>query len=115
MIFLTSGSRYLYEISDYDVCLRIIETASSATEDQNSLQMAHLCNTAASCYYELNRIGDCRKNWEIALNIREILLDDDDIEVQNDLHHLTINLLNLSHSVPPHTTIWEIWNQLLKI
>ena len=80
--------RYLYEISDYDVCLRIIETASSATQDKNSLQYAHLCNTAASCYYELNRIGDCRQYWEIALKIRENLLDEDDIDVRNDVQEL---------------------------
>ncbi|MCJ1400647.1 hypothetical protein MMC11_003855 [Xylographa trunciseda] len=85
---LSNCAWYLYEISDYDVCLRVIETASSATRDRNSLQYAHLCNTAASCYYELNRIGDCRHYWEIALNIRETLLGENDIERSTSYHNM---------------------------
>jgi len=85
---LANCAWYLYEISDYDVCLRVISTAQTATNDTNSLQYAHLCNTAASAYYELNQIADCRVNWEKALAIRESLLPDDDIERSDSYHNM---------------------------
>ena len=85
---LANCAWYLYEISDYDVCLRIINTAQTATKDSNSLQYAHLCNTAAGAYYELNQMADCRTNWEKALAIRELLLPEDDIERSDSYHNM---------------------------
>jgi len=72
---------YLYEVSDYDMCLRLVETGWTACEDKDSLQYAGLCNAAGGAYYELNRLGDCRKNWEIFLKLQEKLLPEDDLEV----------------------------------
>ena len=97
----TLFKRYLYEISDYDVCLRLIETAISATEEKDSLRYAHLCNTAASCYYELNKMAECRKHFEIVLRIREEQLPEDHIDVRINFcqsplagYWLTINVFS---------------------
>jgi hypothetical protein len=78
---MSNSAWYLYEISDYEVCLRLIETARLACEDKLTLQYALLCNVAGSAYYELNKLGDCRKNWDMSLKIQEALLPDDHIEV----------------------------------
>jgi len=65
------------------MCLRVVETAWSACEDKNSLRYATLCNIAGGAYYELNKLGECRKNWENMMAIRDALLSEDDLEVSD--------------------------------
>jgi hypothetical protein len=78
---LANCAWYLYEVSDYDICLRVVETAWSACEDKESLQYGTLCNLAGVAYYDLNRLGDCRKHFEKFLKIQEMLLPDGSLEV----------------------------------
>ena len=70
--------RYLYEIGDYEVCGRVVETAIGACEDRTSWLYARLVDTAGSRYYAMNRLSDCRTSWETALNIRREHLPHDD-------------------------------------
>ena len=70
-------------VSDYDMCLKMVETAWTACEDKDSLKYAILCHTAGSAYYELNRLTECRKHWTKMMDIRDTLLPEDDLEVSN--------------------------------
>lgn len=82
---------YLYEVSDYDVCLQVVETAWIACEDKNSLQYAALCNVAGSVYSEINRIAECRKYWTLASEIQDALLPENNIEVSPRLSIVCLN------------------------
>ena len=92
----------MYEVSDYDMCLRLTETAAVACLDTESLQYAALCMTAGSAYYELNQVSECRKKWELSMQIREAKLPKGHLEVktpelQNHLsHRFTKSLLTES-------------------
>jgi len=66
--------RYLHELGDYEVSGHVLETALTACENRNSLLYADLRNTAGSRFYDLNRLGDCRKAWDEALAIRKSFL-----------------------------------------
>ncbi|KAH8602772.1 P-loop containing nucleoside triphosphate hydrolase protein [Bisporella sp. PMI_857] len=79
---------YLYEISDYDICIGVINTGWTACENYESLQYATLCNIAGSAYYELNKLADCRKNWEIFFRIQENLLPEHDLERSTAYHNM---------------------------
>ena len=89
----------MYEVSDYDMCLRLTETAAVACLDTESLQYAALCMTAGRAYYELNQLSKCRKKWELAMQIQEARLPKGHLEVrthelQNHLsHRFTSSLL----------------------
>jgi hypothetical protein len=60
-------------MSDYDVGRKIVDLAKVCEENKESHLFAHLCNTQGCNYYDLNRMADCRRNWELALQIRERL------------------------------------------
>jgi hypothetical protein len=71
------------ELSDYDMSLKLVQSAQLACGDStDSLAYATLCNVAGSAYYELNKLADCRKNWEISAQIQEKLLGENDLEVR---------------------------------
>ena len=72
-----SSRRYLYELGDYEVSGHVLGTAISACDNRNSLLYADLRNTAGSRFYDLNRLGDCRKAWDEALAIRKSFLPRD--------------------------------------
>ena len=61
-----------------------------ACEEKDSLQYATLCNVAGGAYYELNKLGECRKNWERFLQLQESKLSEDDIEVNTHIYHQKI-------------------------
>jgi hypothetical protein len=61
-----------------------VNTARGACGDKESLQYATLCSAAGSAYYELNQLGECRKNWEKYLEISEAKLEQKDLEVSTD-------------------------------
>jgi hypothetical protein len=81
---LSNCAWYLYEASDYGMCLRLVETAWSACEDKTSLRYATLCNIAGGAYYELNKLAECRKYWERMMTIRDTLLPEHDLEVSEE-------------------------------
>jgi len=85
---LANSAWYLYEVSDYEICLRVVETAWQACEDKDSLQYATLCNIAGGAYYELNRLNECRQHWERFLKIQETLLPEGSLERSNSLHNM---------------------------
>lgn len=78
---LLNCSRYLYEASDYDLCLKVTEAGALACNDKESLQYADLCGAAGSAYYELNRLGPCRSNWETYKRLQDKLLPNNHLEV----------------------------------
>jgi len=64
------------------MCLQLVKTARSACgQDKETLQYATLCNIAGGAYYELNKLSECRKNWEKYLKIQETLLPEGHLEV----------------------------------
>ena len=88
----------MYEVSDYDMSLRLTETAGFACLDTESLRYATLCMTAGRAYYELNQLSKCRKKWELAMRIQEARLPKGHLEVrthklQNHLSHRLTNSL----------------------
>jgi tetratricopeptide (TPR) repeat protein len=80
--------RYLFEISDYDECLNIIQIACTASSDHTSKTYAHLLNTRATAYYELNRLGLSRQAIETALSIRQQILPENHLEIAISLANL---------------------------
>lgn len=85
---LTYSYRYLYEIGDYDTCLKLVNTASAACEDKTSVRYANLRNTAGTCYFDMNRLQDCRRDYEIALAVQESENGHDDVKVSYMLHNM---------------------------
>jgi len=71
------------------MCIRLADTARSACEDKDSLQYASICKVAGGSYYELNQLGECRKNWEIFLQIQEAKLPPNYIEVKLHIGNLS--------------------------
>jgi hypothetical protein len=82
------GIRYLYEVSDYDGALQIIEVGYTACRDKESLLYADLCNTAGVCYTEKNFLPKCREMLERSLYIREKKLPPDHIDSKSPIHFL---------------------------
>lgn len=64
-------------MADYDVCNRVVETATGACDNKKSLLYADIRNTAGSRFYDLNELARCRRAWEDTLKIRKELLDHD--------------------------------------
>ncbi|PVH79051.1 TPR-like protein [Cadophora sp. DSE1049] len=85
---LSNCAWYLYEVGDYDICLRLVETGRLACENAETLQYATLSNVAGAAYYELNKLGECRKNFEIFLAIQEKLLPEGSLERSSSLHNM---------------------------
>lgn len=81
----------MYEVSDYDMCLRLTETAAFACSDTESLRYAALCMTAGSAYYELNQLSECRKKWELFMQIQEAKLPKGHLEVRTLRLHSHLN------------------------
>lgn len=69
--------RYLHELGDYEVSGQALETAVSACENRDSLLYAELRSTAGSRFYDINKLGLCRKAWDEALAIRKSFLPQD--------------------------------------
>jgi hypothetical protein len=119
---LSNCAWYVYEVSDYDLCLRLVDIAGAACEDTESLQYATLCNTVGGAYYELNQLLNCRKSWETCLQIREAKLPAGNLEVRYD-HIKNPSILSLSsygllipdqYSFQGVITIWVTLNQQIR-
>lgn len=67
---LMNAAWYLYEIGDWRDGLRIATIGYDLCQP-DSLNYAHLRNTAGSCYHELMELDNARIAWEDALAIRE--------------------------------------------
>jgi tetratricopeptide (TPR) repeat protein len=76
-------------MSDYDLSRKVIDVAKSICEDKVSHKFSCLCNIQGSNYYDLNRVKDCRRNWEVALRIRE------ELKVEPDQGDIAISLHNM--------------------
>jgi tetratricopeptide (TPR) repeat protein len=55
----------------------MVKTAQSVCDNQETLTVAQLYNTAGAAYIELNKLDLCREGWETAKSIREDKLDPD--------------------------------------
>ena len=71
--------RYLHEVGDYAVSARVTDTALAACSDKVSLIYADLHNTAGCRFFELNRLPECRKEWEETMKVRRGLLPENSI------------------------------------
>lgn len=65
------GFRYLYEIGDYDGSIGMIENGIMGCSDRTTLHYVGLCLTKGACFFELNRLADCRKAWEEAQRVHK--------------------------------------------
>ena len=79
---------FLLEVGDYGEIFRLLDVAYAVCDDKESLNYAHLRNTAGSCYFELNNLGECRTAYEEALRIRSRLLDPDNEELMNTINNM---------------------------
>ena len=81
MKLLYNAAWYLYEVSDYESCLKLVDSAWLACDDKESLQYAELCNVAGCVYHETNKLSECRKNWITFSKIQEVKLGENDLDV----------------------------------
>ncbi|KAH0564815.1 hypothetical protein GP486_001804 [Trichoglossum hirsutum] len=102
---------YLFEISDLDTCDRVNRTALKACEDKKSSLYAELLNIAGRRDHELNRLLDCRMNWEETLRIRELHLPGDHILIGTIYH----NLGNLETATGHMEEAMEYYNKATSI
>jgi hypothetical protein len=87
-------------MSDYDLGKNVIDLAKICEVDKESRLFALLCNTQGCNYYDLNRMVDCRRNWEMTLQIRERLQSE---AKKGDIAISLHNMGNLGMSkVPAH-------------
>jgi tetratricopeptide (TPR) repeat protein len=85
---LTHFLRYLYQIGDYETCLQLVNTASNACKDKDSTVYAHLKIAAGTCYFDMNKLKDCRRDYEIALAIQEREGENNDLKASYMLHNM---------------------------
>lgn len=85
---LSNCAWYLFEVGDYEVAGRILETAASACDNKSSLVYAEIRNTAGARYYDLNRLTDCRMAYEECMRIRQEHLSHKDIGIASIYHNL---------------------------
>lgn len=78
---LTLNTRYLSEAGQYDECMQLVDCGQLACEDKRSLWYAHLAATAGSVESERGHPTLARKYLKPAIEIREKLLEPDDIEL----------------------------------
>jgi tetratricopeptide (TPR) repeat protein len=65
-----------------------VDTASVACEDKDSQRFANLRNTAGGCYFDMNRLQDCRREWEIVMAIQALDKSNDDAKISYILHNM---------------------------
>jgi tetratricopeptide (TPR) repeat protein len=86
---LSNAAWYLYEMSDYDLSRKVVDVGKLTCVDKESHIFAHLCNTQGANYYDLNRMADCRRNFEMGLRIREKLqAEPDQGDIAISLHNM---------------------------
>ncbi|EXJ60696.1 hypothetical protein A1O7_04849 [Cladophialophora yegresii CBS 114405] len=85
---LANAAWYLFEIADYEEALNLVEIARAAAQDKESLDYAHLLNTAGVTYYELNKLRSARGVLEQCYIIRSRLLPEDHAEIATILSNL---------------------------
>jgi len=61
--------RYLYELGDYDRSIGMTENGIIACGDRTTPHYVGLCLTKGACFFELNRLVECRKAWEEAQRV----------------------------------------------
>jgi len=76
-------------MSDYDLSRKVIDVAKLICEDKESHLFSRLCNTQGANYLDINRVVDCRRNWEMTLRIRENLkAEPDQGDIAISLHNM---------------------------
>jgi tetratricopeptide (TPR) repeat protein len=103
---------YLREIADFDVCSRVIETATSACVDKTSLLYARLMLISGNIAYDLNRLTECRNAWDITMRIRLNKLAHDDpavASIYNNMGNLETAQGNLQESRNYFDRAVQIW------
>jgi tetratricopeptide (TPR) repeat protein len=66
----------------------MMETASSAVDSKENLLFSYLSNTIGSAYYEINQLKKSRTAFENARELRETLLDENDLRYAVSLANL---------------------------
>jgi tetratricopeptide (TPR) repeat protein len=78
----------LYEVSDYDECLKICDVGCSASASKRSIPYAHLLNTIGAIHYETNNLKASRKAFETVHRIRLELFGSKHLEVATILANI---------------------------
>lgn len=74
-------------MGEFDDALRLLEVAYMICPDKGSLIYAHLYNSAAVIYFELNDLKKSKIKNDIAFEIRVKLLPKDNLELANCYHN----------------------------
>jgi tetratricopeptide (TPR) repeat protein len=80
--------RYLFETGELDDALSILDIAYDMCTDKTTLVYAHLCNSAAVIFFEMNELKKCQEMNDIAYSIRSKLLPENDLDLANCYHNL---------------------------
>jgi tetratricopeptide (TPR) repeat protein len=102
----------LYEVGDYDLGRKVIDVAKIVCLDKESHIFSHLCNTQGCNYYDLNQVANCRRNWEMALRIREKLRAEPD---QGDIAISLSNLGNIESATGHYEEASEYYKRAVEI
>ncbi|RDW59780.1 hypothetical protein BP6252_12867 [Coleophoma cylindrospora] len=107
---LSNCAWYLYEIGDYAQCLKVVETDCIACKE-DTLQYATLCNIAGAAYFELNRLNECRVNWETMYKLHAQFLPEDSLERSVSYH----NMGNLESACENHEEAMVYFDRAIAI
>lgn len=80
---LVDRFRHLVETGEFDLCLKIIETAKDACKDHFPLVYAHLCNSAGVMLNERANPKEALRQYSICCEIREKQLPPNHPEMSN--------------------------------
>ena len=81
-------TRYLYEVSDYVVCLDICSVGCSASASKRSEQYAHLLNSIGAIHFETNYLKASRKAFNDVRMIRLEIFGAEHLETATILGNL---------------------------
>jgi len=109
---LSNCAWYLYEVGDYEVAKRMVETAQVACDDKNSLIYGKLLDILGSISFDLNLLSDCRTAWEATSKIRKAKLPHDSSRIAaiyNNLGNIATASGNLDEAKEHYERAMMIW------
>lgn len=105
-------------MGDYTLGVEIVNIGKAVCEDKSSPAFARLCSTQGANFYELNRAGDCRIDWEHAYALRErfaVEAGPNDSYAQADFAISMHNLGNMEHAAGNYDQALQYFGRAVEI